>query len=102
MDFEIEEFHQKLGRIIIELYNDHCPKICENFQKLATGYQAEGSKETLTYLYCSIHKVIKDNYMVSGDVEHRDGKGGKCIYPEEYIKPENYNLKHSKPGINGW
>ena len=35
--FDVEVDEVPLGRIIFELFNDACPKTCENFRALCTG-----------------------------------------------------------------
>lgn len=35
--FDIEVTGQPVGRIIFELFNEQCPKTCENFRALCTG-----------------------------------------------------------------
>ncbi len=35
--FDIEFNKTSIGRVVIELFNDLCPKTCENFRSLCTG-----------------------------------------------------------------
>lgn len=96
MDFEIEECHQKLGRIIIELYNEYLPKACVNFKSICKGEKIED--KILTYVNCPVHKIVKDKYMECGDIVSGNGKGGQSIYTDEPLLPENFELKHTKAG----
>jgi peptidyl-prolyl isomerase G (cyclophilin G) len=49
LDISIEQKH--IGRVVIELYDDICPKTCENFRCLCTGEKGIGkiSSEALWY-----------------------------------------------------
>ena len=79
-----------VGRIAFELYNDICPKTCENFRCLCTGARRSiemkrkirifvvffclGEKgrgltlfKKLSYKGCLFHRVCKDFMIQSGD-----------------------------------
>ena len=69
--FDVVQGDTKLGRIVMQLYEDITPKTAENFRKLCTGEAGNGSKGVpLHYKGSTFHRVIKD-FMIQG--------GGKFI-----------------------
>lgn len=95
MDFEIEECHQNLGRIIIELYNEYVPETCFNFLCLCKGMEL--TDNFLSYVNSSVHKIVKDKYMECGNIIFNNCKGGQLVFKSPLL-PENFDLKHTKGG----
>lgn len=75
-----------VGRIIIELRTDICPKTCENFRSLCTGDRG------LTYRGSKFHKVIKLCHAQGGDITKYNGSSGESIYGK-FFDDENFSLK---------
>ncbi|KAG5641924.1 cyclophilin peptidyl-prolyl cis-trans isomerase Cyp2 [Asterophora parasitica] len=90
--FDITADNQPLGRIVFKLFDDVVPKTAKNFRELATGQHGFG------YEGSAFHRVIPSFMLQGGDFTKGNGTGGKSIYGEKFAD-ENFNLKHTKPGL---
>lgn len=90
--FDITIGQEYTGRIIMELHADIVPRTADNFRLLCTGEKGYG------YKGCPFHRIIPHFMCQGGDFTNRNGTGGKSIYGNKF-DDENFELKHTKPGI---
>ncbi|MBD0693197.1 peptidylprolyl isomerase [Streptomyces sp. CBMA123] len=90
--FDITINDEPAGRIVFKLFDDVVPKTARNFRELATGQNGFG------YEGSGFHRVIPAFMLQGGDFTNHNGTGGKSIYGEKFAD-ENFQLKHTKPGL---
>jgi len=90
--FDVTANDEPMGRIVFKLYDDVVPQTTRNFRELCTGQHAFG------YSGSPFHRVIPGFMLQGGDFTRGNGTGGKSIYGEKFAD-ENFQLKHTKPGL---
>ncbi|CAF1168316.1 unnamed protein product [Rotaria sordida] len=85
------------GRIVFELFNDICPRTCENFRCLCTGEKDRVStlNKKLYYKKCHFHRIVKDVMIQSGDLTKGNGTGSESIYGGTF-NDETFQIKHDQ------
>jgi cyclophilin family peptidyl-prolyl cis-trans isomerase len=92
--FDITADDEEVGRVVIGLYGDVCPKTVENFRSLCA---ADNEKKD-TYKGSGFHRIIPGFMCQGGDFTNHNGTGGRSIYGDKF-DDENFKLQHDKPGI---
>lgn len=78
-----------MGLIVVELYREHAPKTCANFETLASrGY----------YNDIIFHRIIP-NFMVQTGDPTGTGRGGESIYGSKFNDEISEKLKHTGAGV---
>ena len=82
-------------KIVFKLYNDVCPKTCENFKKLCTGelgnkfVTGQTASKNLHFKGSPFHRIIKGFMAQGGDFTNGNGTGGLSIYGSKFAD-ENF------------
>lgn len=66
-------------KVVIELFDEYCPKTCANFRALCMGYEKKDDAgnavtEKMSYAGTEIHRVVKGMYVQAGDLSKVFGK----------------------------
>ncbi|AFN83461.1 peptidyl-prolyl cis-trans isomerase [Encephalitozoon romaleae SJ-2008] len=90
--FDVYANEERLGRIVMKLFDDVVPRTARNFRELCKRPERAGYKGSI------FHRIIPGFMVQGGDYTAHNGTGGESIYGDRF-DDENFNLKHSKEGI---
>jgi len=90
--FDVSIDGKDAGRVVMGLYGSALPKTTQNFVEWCSGREDGG------YARSKFHRIIPGFMIQGGDFTRGDGTGGKSIYGEKFAD-ENFNYKHTKPGM---
>lgn len=91
------------GKLIIELFEDICPKACSNFIKLCTGEEGMADGVKLSYQDCPIHRLVPNGWFQSGDIVDGSGNNSKSVFGD-FFEDESFSVEfgESRGGIVGF
>ncbi|EUC29671.1 hypothetical protein COCCADRAFT_29306 [Bipolaris zeicola 26-R-13] len=92
--FDIAIGGEPIGRVQMELFLDVVPATSENFRQFCTGECKVGGYTSSTF-----HRVIPNFMIQGGDFMRGDGTGSASIFGSESFDDENFQLKHTHPGL---
>ena len=85
--------NNKEFEVEIELFDKALPITCRNFRHIAlTGFKNQ------TYVDSLFYKVVKDKYIIGGDILNNDGTGKISLYGKDFID-EAFKYSHKTPGL---
>jgi len=98
--FDIKIGDAEVQRVTIGLFGEDVPKTVKNFVGLCKGDSDKkaSSGQALAYKGSKFHRIIPNFMIQGGDFTRGDGTGGESIYGAKFAD-ENFNLKHTGPGI---
>lgn len=80
------------GKVVIELFDDICPRACANFQQLCTGEAGVVEGVTLNLQNCPLHRLVQDGWVQSGDIVDGSGKHSKSVFGD-FIEDESFSVE---------
>lgn len=81
------------GKLEFELAQELLPMTVHNFLELCS------KNGNYSYLDTPVHRIIKKNVVMCGDVERKDGSGGHSAFVERYFEDEGFFIPHSTRGL---
>jgi len=97
--FDMTQGGQPLGRITMELFQNVVPATSENFRRFCTGEFKDSRGRVQGYRGSAFHRVIPDFMCQGGDFVNGNGTGKMSIYGASGFDDENFELKHTQPGV---
>ncbi|KAI8603060.1 cyclophilin-like domain-containing protein [Dissophora ornata] len=99
--FDVDIDGHRIGRIVMELFQDEVPRTVENFRALCTGERgiSKISSVPLHYRGSIFHRVIKGFMIQGGDFTRRDGTGGESIFGAPLQDEGGFKRKHDTEGL---
>lgn len=95
------------SKVVFELFDEYCPKTCDNFRKLCEGYQqfdpeTKQQGDKIGYAGAEFHRAVKGLYVQGGDLSRITAKSklGLSIYGGQFAD-ESFHIKHTEPGLIG-
>lgn len=85
---EDEEF----GKVVIELFDDICPRACANFVRLCTGESEGGAPGGPSYLNSPLHRLVPGGWAQGGDVVDGSGKHSQSVFGD-FIEDESFSVQ---------
>ena len=75
MNFKVEDGNNnRPQRVEFELFDDLCPKTCENFRALCEGISKPELKTKIGYAGSEVSRVSKGMFIQAGDLRGDNGK----------------------------
>lgn len=102
VQLEIAQGGGRPEKVLIELFDDVCPKTCENFKQLCTGFKRVADQKLVSYLNTDIDRVVKGKFIQGGDIRKLFGLPGSfSTYEDGEFADESFAKKHDEPGLLG-
>lgn len=91
------------GKLVVELFEDICPKACSNFMKLCTGEAGQADGVALNYANCPLHRLVPGGWVQGGDVVDGSGKHSTSVFGEPF-EDESFSVQFGerRGGIVGY
>ena len=88
--------------MLIELFDDICPKTCENFRQLCVGFKRVADQKLISYVNTDFDRVVKGKFITCGDIKRLFGLPGSfSTFEEGEFADESFAKKHDEPGLLG-
>eukprot|EP00668_Euglena_longa_P015270 GGOE01019328.1.p2 GENE.GGOE01019328.1~~GGOE01019328.1.p2 ORF type:complete len:182 (-),score=56.63 GGOE01019328.1:245-790(-) len=87
--FDIAIDGRLVGRLVIELFMEACPRTVENFRALCTGEKGAIHGRPICYKGTPFHYIVPDLVCQGGDFMNHDGSAGCSIYGD-FFEDETY------------
>lgn len=102
VQLEISQGGARAEKVLIELFDDVCPKTCENFRQLCVGYKRKADQKLISYVNTDIDRVVKGKFVQGGDIRKLFGMPGSfSMFDEGEFPDESFAKKHDEPGLIG-
>lgn len=89
-------------KVLIELFDDICPKTCENFRQLCVGFKRVADQKLISYVNTDFDRVVKGKFITCGDIKRLFGLPGSfSTFEEGEFADESFAKKHDEPGLLG-